>query len=87
MTAARQAVKLTPPPWGDTTRLDFAVLPNGRFITAGDQVRVAGRRGEWTFRQHCTTAKSEWLDVAQDGQVRPVAVDAVTVVRHRKASG
>lgn len=75
----RQAKKLTPPPWGETTRHETAVLPDGRFLIAGERVRVDGRRGVWTFVRRCVTAAgSEWLDVVgPDGPAVPVSPDKV----------
>lgn len=91
MTGVRRQVAPTPPPWGAPQHHSTAVLPAGRFVTAGDRVCVAGRHGEWEFVRRVVTAKSEWFDVrgplgrADPLTTIPVSVDKVRPAR-RKAS-
>jgi hypothetical protein len=89
---ARQQAKPTPPPWSVPEHHDTVVLPDGRFLIAGEHVRVRGRHGVWEFLRRVVSDKGEWLDVAEasggkNRRVVPVAVDKVTpVVSRRRAS-
>jgi hypothetical protein len=90
MTTARQQRAPKPPPWGAPQHHPNAVLPAGRFVSAGDRVCVAGRHGEWEFVRRVVTGKSEWLDVrgplgrSATPATIPVAADKVRPAQTRR---
>jgi hypothetical protein len=62
-----------------------SVKVNGRFLTPGTELRIAGERGRFKFERYVNNGRTEWIDVrTPDGRFRAFDVARVRTVHSTK---